>query len=220
MGVEESLQRKTKLLRNQCNVPSETPLDHFKKAVAIPLLDSVINESNQRFSEQRHAQGVLCLVPSIWLSTTMNPLDYIEDLMKWQGDVLFPKSLPNELRRWQYLRNSKESELVSKKREGRKDADVIPGDLLQTLVACDADSFPNICCSLLIGCTLPITSSEAERSFSLLRRLKTYSRSVMTEERLSDLAVIAIHYSERIAVEEVCRTFVQEHPRRLSNHLC
>ena len=145
----------------------------------------------------------------------MNPSDYIEDLMKWQGDLPFPKSLPNELRRWQCLWNSKQSELVSKDREGRKNADIIPGDFLQTLAACDTDSFPNIHCLLLIGCTLPITSSEAERSFSLLRRLKTYSRSVMTEERLSDLAVIAAHYSERIAVEEVCRTFVQEHPRRL-----
>ena len=35
----------------------------------------------------------------------------------------------------------------------------------------------------------------------------------MAEERLSDLAVIAVHYSERTAVEEVCCTFVQEHPR-------
>ena len=37
----------------------------------------------------------------------------------------------------------------------------------------------------------------------------------MTEERLSDLAVIAIHYSARIAVDEVCQSFVQKHPRRL-----
>ena len=69
--------------------------------MAIPLLDTAINELiNERFSgEQRHAQGLLCLVPSVWLSTTMNPSDYIEDLMKWQGDLPFPKSLPIELRK-------------------------------------------------------------------------------------------------------------------------
>ena len=101
--------------------PLKIHLDHFKRAVAIPLLDSVINELNERFSgEQCHAQGLLCLVPSVWLSTTMNPLDYIDDLMKWQGDLPFPKSLPNELRSWQYLWNGKQSELVSKDREGRR----------------------------------------------------------------------------------------------------
>ena len=51
--------------------------------MAIPLLGSVINELNERFSgEQHRAQGLLCLVPSVWLYATMNPLDYIEDLMK------------------------------------------------------------------------------------------------------------------------------------------
>ena len=133
--------------------PLKIHLDHFKRAVAIPLLDSVINERCS--GEQCHAQGLLCLMPSVWLSTTMNPLDYIDDLMKWQGDLPFPKSLPNELRRWQYLWNGKQSELVSKDREGRKNDDVIPGDLLQTLAACDANSFSNIHCLLLIGCTHP-----------------------------------------------------------------
>ena len=67
----------------------------------------------------------------------------------------------------------------------------------------------------LIACTLPISSAEAERSFSLFRQIKTYTRSTMTEERLSSLAIIAMHYSERILVDEVCHTFVQQHPRRL-----
>ena len=33
----------------------------------------------------------------------------------------------------------------------------------------------------------------------------------MTEEKI-DLAVIPIHYSARIAIDEVCHTFVQKHP--------
>ena len=81
------------------------------------------------------------------------------------------------------------------------------------LKSCDADSFPNIHQLLLIA--LPITSAEAKRSFSLLRRIKTYMRSTMTEEHLFDLGVIEIHYSEQIDVDDVCRAFVQEHPRRL-----
>ena len=37
----------------------------------------------------------------------------------------------------------------------------------------------------------------------------------MTEEHLSNLGVIAMHYSEQIDVDDVCRAFVHEHPRRL-----
>ena len=40
---------------------------------------------------------------------------------------------------------------------------------------------------------LPVTSCEAERSFSALRRIKNYLRSTMTEERLTGLALLNIH---------------------------
>lgn len=91
----------------------------------------------------------------------------------------------------------------------------IPNNLVQALIACDIDSFPNVHRLLLIGYTLPISSAEPERSFSLMNRIKTCTRSIMTEQRLSDLTIIAVHYSERIPVEEVCKAFIQEHPRRL-----
>ena len=37
----------------------------------------------------------------------------------------------------------------------------------------------------------------------------------MSEERFSDLAVIAMHYSERFEVDETCQAFVKARPRRL-----
>ena len=64
---------------------------------------------------------------------------------------------------------------------------------------------------LLIACTLPITSAEAERSFFLLRRLKTSARSTMAEDRLVHLSVIAMHYKNRVPADEVCTN----HPQRL-----
>ena len=50
----------------------------------------------------------------------------------------------------------------------------IPNNLLQSLAVCDKYLFPNIHYFLVIACTLPITSAEAEMSFSLMRRLKLY----------------------------------------------
>ena len=37
----------------------------------------------------------------------------------------------------------------------------------------------------------------------------------MSEERFSDLAVIAMRYPERFEVDEICEVFVKAHPRRL-----
>ena len=97
----------------------------------------------------------------------------------------------NVVERWNVLWRGTKQELDS----GQSDTSLLD-NLLQALGTCDKDSFPNIHCLLVIACTLPISSAEAERSFSLLRRVKTYMRSTMSEECLSDLSVIAMHYGE------------------------
>ena len=45
--------------------------------------------------------------------------------------------------------------------------------------------------------------------------MKTFTRFAMLEEHLSDLAVIAMNYDERVSVEEVYHAFIQSHPRRI-----
>ena len=52
--------------------------------------------------------------------------------------------------------------------------------------------FPNICVSLRIFCTLSISIVEAERSFSMLARVKNVVRSTMHPDRLTGLGVLAI----------------------------
>ena len=67
----------------------------------------------------------------------------------------------------------------------------------------------------MIGSTLPITSAETKRPFSLLMRIKTYTKSTMAGEHFSDPAVIAMYYSDRISMDKICYSLVQAHPRRL-----
>ena len=61
--------------------------------------------------------------------------------------------------------------------------------------------FPNIRELLKILAVLPIGNTEAERSFSCLRRLHTLLRSTMSTDRLSDLSVIAMHGNTMVALE-------------------
>ena len=86
--------------------------------------------------------------------------DITEDLLQWKKDIPFPASLQNEFRRWQLLCCTKND---------------VPDTFLHALACCNVDSFPNIYQLLVIACTLPVTSAEAERSFSLLRRLMIFA---------------------------------------------
>ena len=47
----------------------------------------------------------------------------------------------------------------------------LPTNLIDALQQCDADIFSCIYQLLVIGCTLPVSSCEAERSFSVLIKL-------------------------------------------------
>src|SRR6218665_2646004 len=48
---------------------------------------------------------------------------------------------------------------------------------------------------------LPVSSASFERSFSGLRRLKTWLRSTMTQQRLNHIAVLHTHQEELDALD-------------------
>ena len=172
IGVTESLPRKTSLQRNRSNTPSSSPQEHYKRVVTIPLLDSLITQLNERFNgeNRRHTQSFLSLVPSVMLSVDTEFSD--QDFMFWKEELPTPKSLAGELRRWKRLWSNDDPQ-----------SQPVPSNFVQALASCDAESYRNIYNLLIIGCTLPITSAEAERTFSLLRRVKTYVHTIYIGRR-------------------------------------
>ena len=54
------------------------------------------------------------------------------------------------------------------------------------------DAFPHTTVALRIWLTLPVTVASGERSFSKLKLIKTYLRSTMTQERLTNFAILSI----------------------------
>ncbi|KAJ8896341.1 hypothetical protein PR048_001685 [Dryococelus australis] len=56
---------------------------------------------------------------------------------------------------------------------------------------------------------IPVTSATAECLFSLLKRLKSYLRSAMTQERLNHLAILHCYQDmvDKIDVKVLCREF-------------
>ena len=80
---------------------SSSPIDHYKKTVAIPLLDSLIIQMQDRFSdEDRHARHLLCVVPSIIVNKALQLDDEVQDMLFWEHeDIPCPKSLGNDVRK-------------------------------------------------------------------------------------------------------------------------
>ena len=67
---------------------SSSPIDHYKKTVAIPLLDSLIIQMQDRFSDKdRHARHLLCLVQSIIVKKALQLDDEVEGMLFWEKDI-------------------------------------------------------------------------------------------------------------------------------------
>ena len=65
--------------------------------------------------------------------------------------------------------------------------------------------------------TIPMTVASVERSFIKLKLLKSYLRSTMTQERLNDLAMIALESDmlEKIDYERIIEDFISKNAQRI-----
>ena len=65
--------------------------------------------------------------------------------------------------------------------------------------------------------TIPVTVASSKLSFSKLKLLKSYLRSTMTQERLNDLAMIALESDilEKIDYESVIENFISRNTKRM-----
>ena len=97
-----------------------------------------------------------------------------------------------------------------------KDDTPVTSDILQVL-RLTADFYPNVHTVMKVLLTMPVSTASAERSFSCLRRLKTYLRNTMTDKkRLSGLALMNIHHDIPIDSEAILREFDATGRRRLN----
>ena len=81
-------------------------------------------------------------------------------------------------------------------------------DVLQQVYLLKA-AFPNLVKLLQISLTIAVSTAECERSFSALKRIKTFLRSTMSEQRLTDLALLSIEkqLSQNLPLDEVIDRF-------------
>ena len=83
----------------------------------------------------------------------------------------------------------------------------IPEIFTEALKICHKSTMPVVYPLLQIRATLPVTVSNAERSFSSMKLLKNYLRSNMKEDRLSSLVLVYFHKEVKIYVHDVIDSF-------------
>lgn len=78
------------------------------------------------------------------------------------------------------------------------------------------DCFINVWIALRILVTIPITVASGERSFSTLKRIKTYLRSTMTQQRLTALGILSIESEVADSLDwgETIKTFAAAKTRK------
>ena len=89
---------------------------------------------------------------------------------------------------------------------------------INLLQKCNKDLYPTIYKLLTIFCTIPVSTSTNERSFSTLRRLKTYKRSTMNENRLNGLATLNIHKEINLNMVDVINELSKQ-KRKMEIHI-
>ncbi|CAI6365090.1 unnamed protein product [Macrosiphum euphorbiae] len=77
-------------------------------------------------------------------------------------------------------------------------------------------TFPETLKIISILMTLPVSTASNERFFSSLKRIKTCLRLTMTDERLSDLLVIAVEgdVAAKVDLQEAIDLFADMKSRR------
>ena len=94
-----------------------------------------------------------------------------------------------------------------------------PRNILQYLFSNNLlSTFSNTAIVLRILLTLPVSVASGERSFSKLKIIKNYLRSTITQERLTNLSIVAIEHEilDQLDISQVIQEFANMKARKIS----
>ena len=196
--IEIKIPRITQRQTLRPNVSTESTEQYFKISLFIPYLDSLISSLQSRFSDDTTTAFSISHLHPLNISK-LNP-EIIRNIQEKYSIENFEAECHMWINMW------KNKATVS------NDIDFFK------ILDKDCQFFPAISKALRIFLSLPPTTCSIERSFSTLRRVKTWLRSTMTESRLSGLCLLSVHRQKvngdhEKFIEEVIDTFGQDKRR-------
>ena len=198
LNIEPAKKRTVARHRNRANPPVEEVEAHYKVAYFYAFLDHTISHLETRFPKQ--LEGALLatkLLPGSVELLSEDTMARIKD--EFQSVLPHPSEFENEVHTW---RVSMATDRV-------------------TLSACTYAKksyayYPNINTILLLLLSLPVGSCSCERSFSYLKRLKTWCRNNMSDCRLNALECGFINHERAPSPDQVLKVWDQSGHRRIA----
>lgn len=128
-----------------------------------------------------------------------------QTVTNFYGDDFHPKDLNSQL---QALSANFESE--------KEKEDVTLSDIVKYFESTSIRNWLSEVSKLLqLVLIMPATNATSERSFSSLRRIKTYLRSTMTQNRLNNLMTLHVHrdYVDKLELQDIASEFIKRGQR-------
>jgi hypothetical protein len=190
------------VVRDEVPVSALSAEDLYRTNVYFRVLDSMAGEIRSRSEGLQDVCELFGFLHSVHLSkiSHMDAVQCVGKLHKRFPDY-FTSELADEIVSFQmlYFAVNTSSTVNSS-----------PIKYLQFIVDNElSDSFPQFEVLIRLFITLPIGIASAERSFSVLRRIKNYMRSTMSQDRTSDLAQLAIErdVAQQLDISSIIKQF-------------
>ena len=184
--------------RNRANHPARNPKDYWCVSLYLVFLDHLVSEISNRVISNEERFLASYLSPVKHQSLTPDIVDGV--FAAYAIDLGRIDEFIDEIDRW--------------KIRWQQNIDK-PERLIAVLNATNVDLYPSIHRILTILLTMPVSSATSERSFSAMRRIKSYLRSTMGDERLSSLSLMHVHRQIPVEIDKVLSEFINRKNRRL-----
>lgn len=199
IGEEIKTPRTASRQKHRVNIDSNSTEDYYRVAVYIPFIDHFIIQLQIRFLKHKNI-----------LSTIQNILP---KMIVNLNEEAINESIDSVLKQWPEITIVNDN-IVKKEallwKQKWLSSDQKPQTFIDAFNLCDKNVFQNVNAILKVCATLPVTIATPERSFSSLKRIKTYLRNSIGEYRLNGLAHLSIHRDIPITVEEVANKFAEK----------
>ncbi|GBN46247.1 repressor of the inhibitor of the protein kinase [Araneus ventricosus] len=200
LDIKEEIPRVCRLQTARNNVPYSTEEEYYRRSVYVLYLDDFCNALKERFESHKETIASLQhILPEFCTKTDFYSLEAAFNF--YEEDLSHKEVVQSEFMLW-------------KEKWSLEKSENLPKTAISSLEKCDKTFFPNIYILLKLLAVLPVSVATLERSFSSLRRLKTYLRNTTSERRLNGLALLSIHRDIKIRDEEVLDKFTSV-PRNL-----
>ncbi|CAC5402554.1 unnamed protein product [Mytilus coruscus] len=158
----------------RANHPANTPKQFWKVSLYFAFMDHIIMELESHLISSENRFFAQYLLPRVVGNITNEQIATLVETFETDLACNLDE-FSREVARW-------------RTRWCITPRDQMPTSLCETLDEVSPVLYPSVDTILSIMLTMPETSATAERSFSVLRRLNTYVRSSMKNDRLSSLA--------------------------------